>query len=83
MCMHILCYPGALLFKLFPLKLSDPFFRTGILHLLGARKVRITQTKYLRSEVEVEIMHLSPQTQGSISPPGHTANRLPFVSDIS
>lgn len=54
------------------------FQRTGILHLFGALKVRITQTKYSRSEVGVEIMHLSSQTQGSISPPGHTATDSPL-----
>lgn len=58
--------------------IRSTFQRTGILHLFGVLKVRITQTKYLRREAGVEIMHLSPQTQGRISPPGHTATDSPL-----
>lgn len=66
----ILCYPGALQPSIFE--------RSGILHLFGALKVRITQTKYFGSEVGVEIVRLSSGTQGSISSRGHTATDSPL-----
>lgn len=71
------------MFAFFPSKtIRSIFQRTAILHLFGALKVRITQTKYLSSEVGVEIMHLSPQTQCSISPPWHTLTDFPLCPTV-
>lgn len=59
---------------------SDQFFFLGtvILHLFGALRDRNTQTKYFKSEVEVETMHLSSQTRGSISHSAHTGTDSPL-----
>lgn len=54
------------------------FQRTAILHLFGALRDRNTQTKYFKSEVGVETMHLSSQTRGSISPSAHTETDSPL-----
>lgn len=62
--------------------ISSTFGRTAILHLFDIVEVRATQTKY---EAEVEIMHLSSKTQGSVSTPRSRKtgqNRPAFVSDI-
>lgn len=54
------------------------FQRTAILHLFGALRDRNTQTKYFKSEVGVETMHLSSQTRGSISPSALTETDSPL-----